>query len=446
MSQKQAHTQPKPSRFWTLPSGDLLRDAVFRRIWLSTLIGGVGAQVTMLAMPLAAALLLHATPIQMGWLTALESLPFFLFSLPAGVWLDRVRKLPVYVAGECTIALAVASVPLAWALGLLGMPWLYVVAFVLGSVSTVAGSAAQIVLVQVVAREQLVQAHAKSALASAASEVAGPALAGILVRLLGAPLALLLDAAMLIASALIVRRIPVREQLSAVPGRRFMPDMVEGLRFVFRHPLLWPLALLVATWHLCNNVVVVVQILLATRVLGLSPQAIGLCFVGMGLGAIVGGVLGDRISRRLGPGPCLALGFATTAGGWWCSAFAVPAPWSVLAYVLMLVLLGLGGVLVFINFLALRQSVTPPGLLGRMTSTMRWLILAPAVPGALLGGWMGEHLNLRAPLVFAGTLGTLLAIAAWRSRVIQSIRVLPTPEPDSAVVADAVDGAAARAA
>ena len=133
-----------------MPPDDLLRLPDFRRIWLSSLAGSLGMQISALALPLAAAVLLHATPIQMGGLTALEILPFFLFALPAGVWLDRVRKLPIYIGGEWTLALGVASVPLAWALGLLGMPWLYVVAFVLGSVNAVAGSAGQIVMVQVV--------------------------------------------------------------------------------------------------------------------------------------------------------------------------------------------------------------------------------------------------------------------------------------------------------
>ena len=150
----------------TPAADDLLRDATYRRLWTSILVSSLGGQVTMLALPLTAAVLLHATPTQMGLLTAMEIVPFVLFSLPSGVWLDRVRKLPVYVGGEVALALTVASVPLAWALGVLTMPWMYVVAFALGTVFTTAGSAAQIVLTQVVPRERLVEAHAKNALAS----------------------------------------------------------------------------------------------------------------------------------------------------------------------------------------------------------------------------------------------------------------------------------------
>ena len=133
-----------------LAPDDLLRDATYRRLWTSILISSFGGQVTMLALPLTAAVLLHATPTQMGLLTAMEVAPFVLFSLPSGVWLDRVRKLPVYVIGESLLALIVASVPLAWWLGWLSMVWLYIVGFAIGTVATIAGSAAQIVLTQVV--------------------------------------------------------------------------------------------------------------------------------------------------------------------------------------------------------------------------------------------------------------------------------------------------------
>ena len=111
-----------------LPADDLLRDATYRRLWTSILVSSLGGQVTMLALPLTAAVLLQATPTQMGLLTAMEIAPFVLFSLPSGVWLDRVRKLPVYIAGEAVLALTVASIPLAWWLGWLTMPWLYLVA------------------------------------------------------------------------------------------------------------------------------------------------------------------------------------------------------------------------------------------------------------------------------------------------------------------------------
>jgi MFS family permease len=408
-----------------LAPNDLLRDATYRRLWTSILISSFGGQVTMLAIPLTAAVLLHATPTQMGWLTAMELLPFVLLSLPSGVWLDRVRKLPVYIAGELTLAVGVASVPLAWSLGWLGMPWLYAVGFCVGLVHTTAGSAAQIVLTQVVPRERLVEAHAKNALASSGAEVAGPGVAGVLIRILGAPIALLVDAVMLVLSAAILRGAQVVEQRDPAPPGRFWADLMAGLRFVRGQPLLLTLASCVGTWQMCHQAAIVVLILFATRTLGMSEHAVGLSYVALGVGTVAASVLGDRISRRIGPGPCLVLGFASTAAGWLLLAAAPLGAWGVAVFSVMLTLFGVGAVLIFINFISLRQAVTPEPMLGRMTSTMRWLILLPAGPGALIGGWLGEHVDLRASLAFAGVCGSVLTLVAWRLALIRDVKTLP---------------------
>ncbi|HEX4234867.1 MAG TPA: MFS transporter [Caldimonas sp.] len=417
----------------SLPAHDLLRDRAYRRLWTSILISSFGGQVTMLALPLTAAILLHATPTQMGLLSAVEILPFVLLSLPAGVWLDRVRKLPVYIAGELTIALVVLSVPVAWWLGWLSIRWLYACGFVLGSVYTVAGSAAQIVLTQVVPRERLVEAHAKNALASSGAEVAGPGLAGALIKVVGAPLALLVDAVLVTVSAAILRGVVIHEapanvRAAGARGRRFWADLKAGVRFVARHRLLVALALAVGTWQACHQAAIVVQILFATRTLGLSEQAIGLSYTGMGIGTVIASVFGNRISRTIGPGPCLILGFAVCGAGWLLLAIAPANDWGVAAFAVMLTMFSTGAVFIFINFLALRQAVTPAPLLGRMTSTMRWLILIPAGPGALLGGWLGEHVGLRASLAVAGAGSLLLAAAAWQLGVIRRVRELPAAE------------------
>lgn len=413
------------SRF-SLPANDLLRDATYRRLWTSILISSLGGQVTMLALPLTAAVLLHATPTQMGLLTAMEIAPFVLFSLPGGVWLDRVRKLPVYIVGESLLAVAVASVPLAHWMGWLSMPWMYAVGFFIGTIFTIAGSAAQVVLTQVVERDRLVEAHAKNALASSGAEVAGPGVAGALIRLLGAPVALLVDAVGLLVSAWILRGIQVQEQrVSRGGSMAFWRDLVAGLRFVAHQRLLVALAVCVGALQMCHHAAMVVQILFATRVLGMDEQAVGLSYVGLGVGTVLSSLLGDRISRRIGPGPCLVAGFAVCGSGWGLLAMAPASALGVAAFATMLCLFGFGAVLVFINFLALRQAVTPEPLLGRMTSTMRWLTLLPAGPGALLGGWLGEHVDLRAALAFSGVTALLLALAAWQWATIRGVRKLP---------------------
>lgn len=428
-------------RTMSLPKNDLLRDATYRRLWTSILISSLGGQITMLALPLTAAVMLHATPTQMGLLTAMEIVPFVLFSLPTGVWLDKVRKLPVYIAGETAIALILLTVPLAMWLDRLTMGWLYGVGFVIGTIYTTAGSAAQIVLTQVVARERLVEAHAKNALASSGAEVAGPGVAGALIRIVGAPAALLVDAALLLVSAIILRGIRVHEHPGTGKDSDFWRDLKTGVRFVAGNRLLVSLAVAVGCWQMFHQSAMVVQILFATRTLGLSAQAVGLCYVALGAGTVLASVAGHRVSKRVGPGPCLSLGFGVCGAGWLLLALAPSNQWGVAAFALMLFLFGLGAVLIFINFLALRQAVTPKHLLGRMTSTMRWLILIPAGPGALLGGWLGEHLGLRWALAFAGLGALLLSAVASRHATLSEVRELPKlDDVDEQLGAEAMPG------
>jgi MFS family permease len=415
----------RTKQWLTLPANDLLRDAVYRRLWTSILISSLGGQITMLALPLTAAVLLHASPTQMGWLTAMEIFPFVLFSLPGGVWLDRVHKLPVYVVGEAILALAVGTVPVAAWMGWLSMSWLYVVGFLLGTIYTIAGSAAQVVLTQVVSRDRLVEAHAKNALASSGAEVAGPGVAGALIKLMGAPMALAVDALLVLMSALILRGIRVQEELHRSSSADFWRDLKAGVRFVREQRLLVALACAVGGWQFCNNAAQVVQILFATRTLGLSAQSVGLSYVALGAGTVLTSILGHRISKAMGPGPCLVLGLAICGGGWLVLGLAPVNVWGVVAFAFMLFSFGVGAVLVFINFLSLRQAVTPAPMLGRMTSTMRWLILIPAGPGALLGGWLGEHVGLRASLLMAGIGALVVALLAIRWPTIRGVRELP---------------------
>ena len=410
-----AEAQAKGFRLpWRIAANDLLRDKLYRRLWLSILTSGFGAQITLLAIPLTAAVLLHATPTQMGYLTSMELAPFALFSLPSGVWLDRVKKLPVYVAGELTVGLVLSTVPVVWAMDLLTIHYLYFVSFVIGCVFTTAGSASQIVLTQIVPRTRLVEAHAKNALANSLAEVTGPGIAGALIRLVGAPLALIVDATLLFGSVMILRGLKIDEKPGDDVPESFWHALKEGLRFVAGVRLLVVMAALVGLWQLCQQSAMVVQILFATRELGLDEKQIGLCYVGLGAGTITGGALGHRIASRVGVGASLLWGFGVCGFGWLQLALAPANRFGVVSFVLMLMCFGFGAVLIFINFLSLRQASTPEPLLGRMTSTMRWLILLPSIPGALLGGWLGEHIGLRYALATGGLGAIALSIFGWR--------------------------------
>jgi MFS family permease len=190
--------------------------------------------------------------------------------------------------------------------------------------------------------------------------------------------------------------------------------------------LLLTMAICVGIWQMCNQAAMVVQILFATRQLGLTERGVGLSYVGLGMGTVAASAVGYRIVRRVGNGPTLVIGFAVSGIGWLILAVAPLNAFGVAAYVYMLLSFGVGAVFIFINFLSLRQSVTPAPMLGRMTSTMRWLILLPAGPGALLGGWLGEHLGLRVALGFAGGTAVLLSLVARRIPVIRNVKTLPT--------------------
>jgi predicted MFS family arabinose efflux permease len=250
----------------------------------------------------------------------------------------------------------------------------------------------------------------------------------VLIKAIGAPVTMLVDACLLLVSALVLRGIRVVEAPPPSARHHFWRDLKEGIAFVRGHRLLLALARAVGVWQFCYNAAVVVQILHATRSLGLSERGVGLCYVGMGLSTLLASVVGQRISVRFGSGPTLVIGFACCALGWLTAGLLARGAWGIAAYAAMLAMLGFGAVLMFINFLALRQAVTPAPLLGRMTSTMRWLILIPAGPGALFGGWLGERAGLSVTLVFAGLAGLLLATLAWRSEVIRNVRRLPQPE------------------
>ena len=202
--------------------------------------------------------------------------------------------------------------------------------------------------------------------------------------------------------------------------------MREGLSFVRGHPLLVAMAGCVGVWQMCNQAATVVHILFATRLLGLSARAVGFSYVALGVGTVLASALGNRVVRRFGPGPTMVLGFAVSGCGWLMLACAPLNRWGIAAYPLMLLAYGVGAVFITINFLSLRQSVTPGPMLGRMTSTMRWLILMPAGPGALIGGWLGDHVGLRVALAFAGGTALVLAAVASRLRVIRSVKTLPT--------------------
>ena len=400
----------------------------YSRMWLSIFFSNLGGQITMLALPLTAVFLLDATPTQMGLLTAMEIAPFVLFSLPGGVVLDRMQKLPIYIAGEIFMGVALLSIPLAWALDMLNMPLMYGVSFALGTVYTIAGSASQIVLTQLVGRDKLVQAYSQNAIAGSMAEVLGPGMAGLLIRVFSAPLALVMDALLLIGSVLMLRGIHIHEEVApraSWKDRSFKAELLKGLAFVKSQKMLLEMAATVGAWQFFAQLALSVQIIFAVKDLGLDETLVSMSFVTLGIGSVLGGMAGPKISQRIGPGPALIVGVSITSLGWLgLLAFEGVLP-SIVLFSWMLVCFSWGATLLFVNFLSLRQSFTPTDLLGRMTTTMRWLILLPAGPGAILGGWMAEHWGIRSSLMAAGV-GTLcVALVAWTRPYLKTLKQLP---------------------
>lgn len=411
----------------------LFRIPGYARLWGSILLSNLGGQITMIVLPLTAVVLLHASPTQMGLLGAMELLPFVLLSLPAGVYLDRIHKLPVYIAGELLMAVLLLSVPLAWHFDKLSMTWLYVVGFGAGVVYTVAGSASQIVLTQLVGRDQLVKAHAQNAIAGSAAEVIGPGIAGLLIRLLGGPLTLLTDCLLVLCSALMLKGLHVQEKLAPAQHSRFGDQLRAGLAFVRSQKVLVHSALTVGAWQFFSQMAMSIQVVFAIRELGLSEEQLSLSYVALGVGSIAAGLAGPRLSKRLGPGPTLLLGIALTGLGWTQLVLLKTVVPAIIGFALMLMGFAAGATLLFINFLAIRQSVTPSPMLGRMTTTMRWLILLPAGPGALLGGWLGEHTSMSTPILIAGLGAMLTSCAGLALTRLKHLQALPqTPGSPSA--------------
>ena len=400
-----------------LAADGLLRSADFRRLWLSSALTQFGSQITLLALPICAVLLMHATPSQMGTLAALESLPFLLFGLPSGVLLDRSRRLPIMMCSDVMVATALASVPLAWWLDLLTIHWLYAVGFVLGTGLTVGGSAEQVFLTFVVGRERLVDAHAKLAGTESAARLIGPGMAGALVQLLGAPFAILCNVGAFIVSLANLRRIRAREPQPAPATTHPLHDIRDGLAFVWNHPVLRTLAWTSGAWHFLFYGYLALHVLFATRVLGMAPGVMGTAQMLGGAGILAGSILVKPLSSRFGTGRAILVGLCTCVCGFALMPAIPPAllgstAFTAIAYGSVVFLLDCGATLFFVPYIALRQRVTPDAVLGRMVATMRSLTVASAPLGALAAGALAERFSVRTGLACVAGGALVLAIAA----------------------------------
>ena len=419
-------TYLRPSRWLT----GLWRNPDFVKLWTSLTMTHFGGQITFLALPLTAALVLNATPLEVGILTALEALPFSLFGLFAGVIVDRMRKLPLIIACDAARGLALLAIPVCTWAGVLSMPVLYVVGFLIGILSVIGWPAYQVFMTQRVGRERLVEANAKIGVADSAAQLIGPGIAGALVQWLTAPIAIFLDAMSFFASAWMLRGIPTREtDAPKAVATSVKAEILEGLRTIWHNRTLRALVWAIGTWQIFRHAYIAVVVLFAARELGFSAGIVGVLFMVAGVGSLAAAGVVAALNARYGMGRTMLAGIAGTGLAWVVMGSAMGPPW--LAGGLFgvgMFLLDLGAMVFFINYLTLRQAVTPDRILGRVTATMICLTVSTAPLGALAGGWIAQHLGLRAAMLFCGVGTLLLAPLIARFSPIAAMREMPGPQ------------------
>ena len=421
----------------TWPTGGLWRHADFLRLWSAETVSQLGTQVSQLALPLAAILVLDASAFEVALLGALQFLPFMLFTLPAGVWVDRLPRKPILVAGDLLRAVLLATVPVAYALDALTIWQLFAVAFGVGVGTVFFDVAYQSYLPALVRKEQLVEGNSKLEVSRSAAFVAGPGLAGVLVGALTAPFAILLDALSFLGSAGFLARIRTKEER---PERTADPhlgrELVEGLRYLLGHRYWRPFAACTATSNFFSQVVGSIFLVYAVRELDLSPQVIGLSLVPVGIGGLAGAVLANRIATRFGVGPTI-IGAAVVFGP---AALLVPlapttAPLPFLA--LSFALLGLAGIVYNITGISLVQTLTPDRLLGRLNASRRFIVWGTIPLGALAGGLLATAFGLRAAL-FVGAIGSCTCFLPILFSPLRTLKAMPTEqEPDPHLIREA---------
>ena len=375
--------------------GGLFRHHDFRQLFLADTLSQFGTQLTMLAIPILAVKVLDAGAFEMGLLATCEFLAFLVIGLPAGAWVDRWRKQRVLIANDLLRALALGSLPLAWLLDVLSFPQMLVVALVVGSCTVFFDVAYQSYLPDIVEPEHIGEGNAKLQAVQSIAMIGGPAVGGGLIKLIGAPLTVGLDALTFVWSAFWVRRIrhvdtpPPRED-----RRPLVVEVREGLSFVLKHPLLWRITACTSISNLFSSMSGALIVLYAVR-LGLDEGRLGLAF---GIGA-VGGLLGalvvTRVTAWVGEGRIIPLSTFI----WMPAAFLMPLAGNVLdpmvAVIGYMFLFTFGVVLYNVAQVSFRQRLCPRPMLGRMNASIRFLVWGVMPIGGFLGGVLGHQFGLR---------------------------------------------------
>jgi len=388
----------------------LWRHPDFLKLWAGSTVSLFGSQVTFLALPFTAVLVLHATVTQMGLLVLAETLPALLVGLFAGVWIDRLRRRPILIAADIGRAILLGSIPGAALLGLLRIEYLYVVAFLVGALTLFFDTAYAAFLPSIVEREQLIDGNSKLEVSSLVAGLAGPGLAGWLIQWLTAPIAIIIDALSFLVSAFSVSIIRVQEPSpQAGEQQNFWRDLGEGLRAVVRDPVLRAIAACDGTLNFFGGITDVVRVLYFVQVLHLGAAFFGIMFSIASISALAGALCNTWITRKLGIGSIILLSAFTLAVGWLFIPLAGgPPALTITLIVAGALLFGISNTLFNVNTLSLRQQVTPGRLLGRVGACMQFIGVGTLPLGALIGGALGAAIGLRATFL-VGCGGLFLA-------------------------------------
>src|SRR5919201_1664753 len=393
-------TAERRRRLFRLPA--VLQAREFRRFWIGETVSLLGDQITLLALPLVGVLALHASAAQMGYLTAAALFPALVFSLHAGAWVDRRgRRRQTMMATALGRAALLATVPLAYWLGALSLAQLYVVSFLVGTLSVVFFVAYGTLFVSLVPRERYVEASSLLNWSRALSFVGGPSLGGLLVQLLSAPGALLADAVSFLVSAASLGSISPVEPPTETAERGHLK---AGARYIAGSPIVRASLLATATINFFNFVFWSLFILYATRSLGVRPGVLGIVLGAASVGSVIGSLVTGAISRRIGVGPAFVLG---------CVLFPLPLvlvplaggpEWRILAFLSLAELLsGFGVMILDISVAAIRAALTPDRLRARVAGAYMVVNYGVRPLGALLGGALGTWIGLRSTLWIAST-------------------------------------------
>ena len=407
----------------------LLRDADFLKLWVGQSVSAFGTQVTLLAVPILAALALRVSPLEFGLLSTIEFLPFVLLSLPAGVWVDRLPRRPILIWGDIGRAIGLLSIPIAFALNVLTIWQLYIVVFLTGCLTVFFDVAYQSYLPSIVERDQLVEGNAKLELTRQASQRLGPGIAGVLIGVLTAPFAVLLDAISYAVSAVFVawirRREPPVVPHDAATGPRpsMRKEIVVGVRYVTGQPVLRALALTVAIEYLFGTIADSILILHLVTERQFSPALIGLAFTLGSIGVIGGALLTGRLTKALGVGRMIVLAAVFDSVSWLPLAIA-PDPLLFAGLTTTIVSLSFFGMFWNVNAMSLRQAITPPGMRGRMNATMRLISWGTIPVGSILGGVLGGAIGLH-NTIWVGAIGSLITFIPVALSPIALIRTMP---------------------